>query len=56
MSPSREKACCSPYQPFVKKQFLQKKISPFALNFERRNFADVIYAKTATTKGKKVKS
>jgi len=36
---------CSPYQPFVvvlKKLFLKKQISPFALNFERRNFADVL--------------
>jgi len=52
---------CSPYQPFVvvlKKLFLKKQISPFALNFERHNFADVVYAQTATlhTKVRKVKS
>jgi len=42
---------CSLYQPFVvvlKKQFLSKKISPFALNFESCNFADVVYVQTAT--------
>jgi len=42
---------CSSYQPFVvvlKNDFLKKQISPFALNFEPCNFADVIYAQTAT--------
>jgi len=51
MSPTREEARCSPYQPFVvvlKQRIIQKKISRFALNFERHNFADVVYAQTAT--------
>jgi len=51
MSLTHEEAHCSPYHSFVvvlKKQFLQKKISPFALNFEHHNFADVVYPQTAT--------
>jgi len=38
------------YQLFgiLKKLFLQNKIDPFALHFERCNFADVVYAQTAT--------
>jgi len=45
----------------LKSNFLLRsnKISPFALNFERRNFADVVYAQTATlhtTKVRKVNS
>jgi len=46
-----EEAHCSSYQRFVvvlKMQFLYKQISPFALNFERCKFADVIYAQTVT--------
>ena len=42
---------CSLYQPFVvvlKKLFLQKQKYSFTLNFERCNFADVVYAQTAT--------
>jgi len=34
--------------PVLKKQFISNKISPFALNFERYNFADIVYAQTAT--------
>jgi len=65
MSLTREEACVvSPYQPFVvvlKKRFLEKQISPFALNFECCNFADVFYCMLkqqhyTLTKVRKVKS
>jgi len=44
----------------LKKRFLQNQISSFAFNFERCNFADVVYAQIARlhmiTKVRKVKS
>jgi len=43
MSLTREEAHCSSYQPFVVVHFCKSK-----LIFERCNFADVVYAQTAT--------
>ncbi len=51
MSLTRNYFVVVPYQPFAVGDailVLQKTISPFALNFELRNFADVVYAHTAT--------
>jgi len=43
---------CSPYRPFVvvlkKKTISLKANISISLNFERCNFADVVYAQTAT--------
>jgi len=58
MSLTQEEAHVVPTSRLLKylKSIFLKQISPFALNFEHCNVADVVYAQTTLTHIRKVKS